>query len=82
MKDPITISSRVFILIIADSTRDTMVIDLTLIVNLQIVHVGGHQDVIEGFDQVKKQPYIDHLDVSSLGKIVANIDEHSCCKVA
>ena len=55
-----------------------MVVDLPLVVNLEIVHVGGHQDVIEGFDQVKKQPYIDHLDVSSLGKIVANIDEHSC----
>ena len=78
MKDPITISSRVFILIIADSTRDTMVIDLTLIVNLQIVHVGRREDVVEGLDEVEEQPDIDHLDVSRLGKIVADIDEHGC----
>ena len=55
-----------------------MVVDLPLVVNLEIVHVGGHQDVVEGLDQVEQQPDVDHLDVSRLGKIVADIDEHGC----
>ena len=55
-----------------------MVVDLPLVVSLEIVHVGGHQDVIEGFDQVEEQPDVDHLDVSSLRQIVADIDEHGC----
>ena len=55
-----------------------MVVDLPLVVNLEIVHVGGHQDVVEGLDQVEQQPYVDHLDVSRLRQIVADIDEHGC----
>ena len=55
-----------------------MVIDLPFIVNLEVIHVGRHQDVVEGLDQVEQQPDIDHLDVSRLGKIVADIDEHGC----
>ena len=55
-----------------------MVVDLPLVVNLEIVHVGGHQDVVEGFDQVEEQPDVDHLDVSRLWQIVADIDEHGC----
>ena len=55
-----------------------MVVDLPLVVSLEIVHVGGHQDVIEGFDQVEEQPDVDHLDVSRLWQIVADIDEHGC----
>ena len=55
-----------------------MVVDLPLVVDLEVVHVGGHQDVVEGLDQVEEQPDVDHLDVSRLGKIVADIDEHGC----
>ena len=53
-----------------------MVVDLPLVVDLEVVHVGGHQDVVEGLDQVEEQPDVDHLDVSRLGEIVADIDEH------
>ena len=55
-----------------------MVVDLPLVVNLEIVHVGGDQDVVEGLDQVEEQPDVDHLDVSRLRQIVADIDEHGC----
>ena len=55
-----------------------MVVDLPLVVNLEIVHVGGHQDVVEGFDQVEEQPDVDHLNVGGFGKVVADIDEHCC----
>ena len=55
-----------------------MVVDLPPVVSLEIVHVGGHQDVIEGFDQVEEQPDVDHLDVGGLWKIVADVDEHCC----
>ena len=75
MKDP---TRRVSILIIAHSTSDPMVVDLTLVVNLQVVHVGRHQDVVEGLHQVEQQPDVNHLDVGRLGEIVADIDEHSC----
>ena len=53
-----------------------MVVDLSFIVHLETVHVGRHQDVVEWLDQVEEQPDVDHLDVGSLGKVVADIDEH------
>ena len=53
-----------------------MVVDLPLIVNLQIVHVGRHQDVVEGLDQVEKQPDVNHLDVGGLRQVLADADEH------
>ena len=55
-----------------------MVVDLAFIVHLETVHVRRHQDVVEGLDQVEEQPDVDHLDVSRLGQIVADIDEHGC----
>ena len=55
-----------------------MVVDLSFIVHLETVHVGRHQDVVEGLDQVEEQPDVDHLDVSRLRQIVADIDEHGC----
>ena len=55
-----------------------MVVDLPLVVDLEVVHVGGHQDVVEGLDQVEEQPDVDHLDVGGFGKVVADIDEHCC----
>ena len=55
-----------------------MVVDLAFIVHLETVHVRRHQDVVEGLDQVEEQPDVDHLDVSRLWQIVADIDEHGC----
>ena len=55
-----------------------MVVDLSLIVDLEAVHVGRHQDVVERLDQVEEQPDVDHLDVGGLGKVVADTDEHCC----
>ena len=55
-----------------------MVVDLSFIVYLETVHVGRHQDVVERLDQVEEQPDVDHLDVSGLWKVVADIDEHCC----
>ena len=63
-------------LIVADSARDTVVVDLPLVVDLEVVHVGGHQDVVEWLDQVEEQPDVDHLDVGGLWKVVADVDEH------
>ena len=54
-----------------------MVIDLSLIVHLKTVHVRRHQDVVERLDQIEEQPDVDHLDVGGLGKVIADIDEHS-----
>ena len=53
-----------------------MVIDLSFIVNLEVIHVGRHQDVVEWLDQVEEQPDVDHLDIGGLGKVVADTDEH------
>ena len=53
-----------------------MVVDLTFVIYLETVHVRRHQDVVEWFDQVEKQPDVDHLDVGGLGKVVADTDEH------
>ena len=55
-----------------------MVVDLSLIVDLEAVHVGRHQDVVERLDQVEEQPDVDHLNVGGFGKVVADIDEHCC----
>ena len=53
-----------------------MMVDFTLLVHLEVVHVGRHQDVVERLDQVEEQPDVDHLDVGGLRKVVANVDEH------
>ena len=78
MKNSFVISVRFSILIVAHGARDAVVVDLPFVVDLQEIHVGRHQDVVEGLDQVEQQPYVDHLDVSRLGKVVADIDEHGC----
>ena len=64
------------IIVIYNSSGDTMVVDLSFIVHLETVHVGCHQDVVEWLDQVEEQPDVDHLYVGRLGKIVADADEH------
>ena len=64
------------IFLITDSSGNTMVVDLSFIVHLETVHVGRHQDVVEWLDQVEEQPDVDHLYVGSLGKVVADADEH------
>ena len=55
-----------------------MVVDPSFLVHLEAVHVGRHQDVVEGLDQVEEQPDVDHLDVGGFGQVVADIDEHCC----
>ena len=67
------------VILIANSSGNTMVVDLSSIVHLKTVHVRRHQDVVERLDQIEEQPDVDHLDVSGLWKVVADIDEH-CCK--
>ena len=51
-------------------------VDLPLVVHLEVVHVGRHEDVVERLDQVEEQPDIDHLDVGSLRQVLADADEH------
>ena len=53
-----------------------MVVDVPPLIRLEIVHIGSHQDVIEGLDKVEEEPNINHLDVGGLGQVVADIDEH------
>ena len=64
------------IILIYNSSGNTMVVDLSFIVHLETVHVGRHQDVVERLDQVEEQPDIDHLDVGSLRQVLADADEH------
>ena len=61
---------------VAHVASDPMVVDFPIIIHLEVIHVGRHQDVIEGLDQVEEQPDVDHLDVGGLGKVVADTDEH------
>ena len=67
---------KVTIVVVADTSRDSMMVDLPLVVDLEVVHVGRHQDVVKWFDQVEEQPDVDHLDIGRLWKVVADIDEH------
>ena len=67
---------KVTIVLVADTSRDSMMVDLPLVVHLEVVHVGRHQDVVERLDQVEEQPDVNHFDVRGLGKVVADTDEH------
>ena len=67
---------KVTIVVVADTSRDSMMVDLPLVVHLEVVHVGRHEDVVERLDQVEEQPDIDHLDVGSLRQVLADADEH------
>ena len=66
------------VILTSNSSSNTMVVDLSFIVDLEAVHIGRHKDVVERLDQVEEQPDVDHLDVSGLWKVVADIDEHCC----
>ena len=67
---------KVTIVLVADTARDSMMVDLPLVVHLEVVHVGRHEDVVERLDQVEEQPDIDHFDVGSLRQVLADADEH------
>ena len=67
---------KVTIVLVADTSRDSMMVDLPLVVHLEVVHVGRHEDVVERLDQVEEQPDIDHLDVGGLRQVLADADEH------
>ena len=69
---------KVTIIVVADTSRDSMMVDLPLVVDLEVVHVGRHEDVVERLDQVEEQPDIDHFDVGSLRQVLADADEHRC----
>ena len=71
-----SIRGEIFLIVTTNSARDPVMVDLPLLVHLEVVHVGRHQDVVERLDQVEEQPDIDHLYVSRLGKVVADTDEH------
>ena len=53
-----------------------MMIDLSFIIIPESVHVGVDENHNEGVEKVKQQPYIHHLHVGGLGKVVAHVDEH------
>ena len=38
---------KVTIVVVADTSRDSMMVDLPLVVDLEVVHVGRHQDVAD-----------------------------------
>ena len=71
-----SIRGEIFLIVTTNSARDPVMVDFTLLVHLEVVHVGRHQDVVERLDQVEEQPDVDHLDVGGLWKVVADIDEH------
>ena len=71
-----SIRGEIFTIVTTNSARDPVMVDLPLLVHLEVVHVGRHQDVVKWFYQVEEQPDVDHLDVGGLGEIVADIDEH------
>ena len=47
-----------------------------LIGNSEGLNVGLEKYVNEGFEEVEDEPSINHLDVGSLGEIVAYADKH------
>ena len=67
---------KVTIVVVADTSRGSMMVDLPLVVDLEVVHVRRHQDVVERLDQVEEQPDVDHLDIGGLWQVVADVDEH------
>ena len=71
-----SIRGEIFLIVTTNSARDPVMVDFTLLVHLEVVHVGRHQDVVERLDQVEEQPDIDHLDVGSLRQVLADADEH------
>ena len=71
-----SIRGEIFTIVTTNSASDPVMVDLPLLVHLEVVHVGRHQDVVERLDQVEEQPDVDHLDVGGLGKVVANTDKH------
>ena len=71
-----SIRGEIFTIVTTNSASDPVMVDLPLLVHLEVVHVGRHQDVVERLDQVEEQPDVDHLDVGGLGQVVADVDEH------
>ena len=56
-----------------------MVVDVSrLLLHLESLHVGLQDDVNEGLGEVEQEPDVDHLDICSLGQVVADADEHGC----
>ena len=53
-----------------------MMIDLSFIIIPESVHVGVDENHNEGVKKVEQQPYIHHLHIGGLGKVVAHVDEH------
>ena len=47
-----------------------------LIRNSEGLNVGLEKNVSEGFEEVEDEPCINHLDVGSLGEVVAYADKH------
>ena len=53
-----------------------MVVNLTIIITPDSIHVGMEQHHYEGVEQVEQQPGIHHLHVGGLGQAVTDVDEH------
>ena len=56
----------------------SMVVYFPLLSASQGLYVCLHDDVNKGLEQVEEEPDVDHLDIGSLGQIVADVDEHRC----
>ena len=63
-------------LIVSDSDGFAVMVYFSILVIPKSVHVCVNQNYNEGVEEVEQQPYIHHLHVGGLGKIVAHIDEH------
>ena len=55
-----------------------MVVNLTIIITPDSIHVGMEQHHYEGVQQVEQQPGIHHLHVGGLGQAITYVDEHRC----
>ena len=73
------IASTISILIVfTDGDGFSMVIDFTLLIIPEGVHVCVEQHHDERVEQVEQQPGVHHLHVGGLGQAVTHIDEHRC----
>ena len=53
-----------------------MVVNLTIIITPDSIHVCMEQHHYEGVQQVEQQPGIHHLHVGGLGQAVTYVDKH------
>ena len=53
-----------------------MMVDLSVLVILESVHVGVEKNNDKGKEEVKEKPHIHHLHIGGLWQVVAHVDKH------